>query len=225
MAVGTPSAFFRSLMIFGAAALCATALNAALAVASEQRFTYRVHSSTYGDIGFYSTVWQKVGDITTIITEAHIQVSLLGVVLYRQDISRVERRIANNLVYFHGITTENGTSIELDGRAEGDYFRLTSPSGSVTVPGTIRTSDPWSAGAPGGDTMFMADTGVVTQVRTTGGELTSITIDGIAMRVRRYQIDTLDGKERYQVWMNDLQTPVMFDIVDSDGTVTFTLVR
>ena len=65
------------------------------AAASEQRLTYTVQMSPYGTIGTYQSVKQTNGNETTITTEAHIKVSLAGVVLYRLEISRVERQIAD----------------------------------------------------------------------------------------------------------------------------------
>ena len=88
----------------------------------------------------------------------------------------------------------------------------------------IRSASPWSAGAPGDDVVFMPDTGHVVKVRTSG-EDTAIAVGGTSRRVRRYQIDTVDGKERYDVWMDENRTPLMFRIQDREGTVTFTLVR
>jgi hypothetical protein len=84
--------------------------------------------------------------------------------------------------------------------------------------------NPWSAMLDG-DTVLLPDTGVVTKVHTSGGEETSIMVDGAAMKVRRYQIDTIDGRERYEVWMDDQTIPVKFSIQDRESTVIFTLVR
>jgi hypothetical protein len=184
-----------------------------------------VQMSPYGTIGNYQSVKHQNGDETTITTEAHIKVSLAGIVLYRLETSRVERQVADRLVYFHGVTIENGKSVEVAGKAVGERFIITSPSGTVTAPGTIRISDPWSAGAPGVDTVLMPDTGVVTRVHTSGGEQTSMTIGGASVPVRRYQINSADGGEQYEVWMDDQRTPVMFNIADRDGTTTFTLIR
>ena len=211
--------------IIGVAAAASAGFADGAAAASEQRLTYTVQMAPYGTIGTYQSAKQKNGGETTITTEAHIKVSLAGVVLYRLEISRVERQIADRLVYFHGVTIENGKSVEVDGKAAGERFIITSPNGTVTAPGTIRTTDPWSAGAPGGDVVFMPDTGAVTRVHTSGGEQTSITIGGASVRVRRYQINSADGRERYEVWMDDRRTPIMFNIVDRDGTTTFTLLR
>ena len=211
--------------MIGAALAAGAGFADGAAAGSEQRLTYEVQMSPYGTIGTYQSAKQKNGDETTITTEAHIKVSLAGIVLYRLEMSRVERQIADRLVYFHGVTIENGKSVEVDGKAVGEHFIITSPNGTATAPGTIRISDPWSAGAPGVDMVFMPDTGAVTRVHTSGGEQTSMTIGGASVRVRRYQISTADGREQYEVWMDDRRTPVMFNIVDRDGTTTFTLVR
>ena len=49
-------------------------------------------------------------------------------------------------------------------------------------------------------------------------------IGGASVRVCRYQINSADGRERYEVWMDKQRTPVMFNIIDRDDTTTFTLV-
>ena len=214
-----------STALLGAVTICMLLAAGSSAAAFQQRYTYRVQDSFYGEIGTYSNTIEKSRDATTMTTEAHIKVSVLNFTLYSQDVSRVERQVGDRLVYFHGVTTENGTPIEVDGRAEGEHFIVTSPSGMVTAPGTILTASPWSVSALRGDTVLMPDTGLVTKIHTSGGEESSITVDGASTRVRRYQIDTVDGRERYEVWMDPEETPVMFRIQDHEGTVTFTLVK
>ena len=213
------------LRIMCAAVSGCVAIAGSAALASEERLTYTVQMSPYGTIGTYQSAKQKNDNETTITTEAHIKVSIAGIVLHRLDISRVERQIADRLVYFHGVTIENGTPVEIEGKAVGADFLITSPSGTVTGPGTIRMLDPRSAGAPGTDVVLMPDTGEVTRVRTSGGEQTLVTIGGASLQVRRYQINLADGREQYEVWMDDRRTPLMFNIADRDGTTTFTLVR
>ena len=111
--MGAISGTLRSRIICAAIAAC-VGITAGAAAASEQRLTYTVQTSPYGTIGTYQSANQKNGDEITIITEAHIKVSLAGVVLYRLEVSRVERQIADRLVYFHGVTIENGKSVEVD---------------------------------------------------------------------------------------------------------------
>jgi hypothetical protein len=214
-----------STALLGAVMICMLLAAGSSTAAVQQRYTYRVQDSFYGEIGTYSNTVEKSRDTTTITTEAHIEVSVLGMTLYRQDVSRIERQVGDRLVYFHGVTTENGEPTEVDGRAEGEHFIVTSPSGKVTAPGTILTVSPWSVGTLRSDTVLMPDTGLVAKIRTSGGDESSITVDGASTQVRRYQIDTVDGRERYEVWMDDHKTPVMFRIQDHEGTVTFTLVK
>src|SRR6266567_5593475 len=112
--------------------------------ASPERLVYRVQHSRYGNIGTYSNAIEKSGSATTVTTEAHILVSILGVVLYRQDIARQERWSADRLVSFHGVTTVNGKSIELTGSADGDRFVMMSPNGPIVAPASVRIANPWS---------------------------------------------------------------------------------
>src|SRR5258708_17897032 len=113
--------------------------------ASLERMVYRVQHSRYGNIGTYSNAVEKAGNVTTVTTEAHIVVSVLGVVLYRQDIARQERWNADRLVAFHGVTTVNGKSYELTGNADGDRFVLMSPDGPIVAPASVKLANPWSA--------------------------------------------------------------------------------
>lgn len=211
----------------GAVAICMIIMAGATEAASQQRYTYQVHDSIFGTIGYYSNTLEKNGDETTVTTEAHIKASVLGITLYRQEASRTERLVGDRLVYFHGVTTENGHPFEVNGRAEADHFIVTSPSGRFTAPSTIRSVNPWSwvTGPAVGDVVLMPDTGLVEKVHVSGGEETSIEVDGASMRVRRSQIETENGTERYDIWTDDYGKPVKFDIQDSQSTVTFMLVK
>jgi len=206
-------------------AFCAIGAAVSPATGSEQRCSYQIHDSLYGSIGVYNNVIEKNGDATTVITEAHIRISLLGVVLYKQDVSRIERLVGGRLISFHGVTTENGKPTEVNGWAEADHFIVTSPSGKVTAPATIRSANPWFAAAEGGDTILMPDTGLISKMHASGGEETAITIDGATKQVRQYHIETAGPAEQYEVWMDKDGTPLMFNIKDRDGTDTFTLIR
>lgn len=209
----------------GAVAICAIGATVSTAAASQQRCNYQIHDSLYGEIGIYSNTIEKSGDATTVTTEAHIRVSLLGAVLYNQDVSRIERWVGGRLVSFHGVTTENGKPTEVNGWAEADHFIVTSPSGKVIAPGTIRSANPWFAAAQGGDVILMPDTGLIAKMHASGGEETAITIDGASRQARQYHIETVGPSEQYEVWMDNDGTPLMFNIKDRDGTDTFTLIR
>ncbi|MGO8920824.1 MAG: DUF6134 family protein [Stellaceae bacterium] len=184
---------------------------------------YRVKHATYGDIGTYSNTVEQTGDTTTVQTEAHFKVSLLGIVLHREDAQRTERWREGRLVYFHGVTTKNGQKLELQGEARGDNFVIDSPRGTVTAPADVHPANPWSANFLGSDTMMRVDTGMVEPVRVSGGKAANVTIDGATLRTLEYEID---GKSHYKIWLSDAEkVPVMFSVDDDSGLVTFTLAR
>src|SRR5260221_7148505 len=87
-----------------------------VASASPERMVYRVQHSRYGNIGTYSNAVEEAGNVTTVTTEAHIAVSILGFVLYRQDIGRQERWNADRPVSFHRGPTVTRRAYELQGR-------------------------------------------------------------------------------------------------------------
>lgn len=213
---------FRLLAIAGLLAGFSADSGAAIPAAPHV-LRYHVKHSTYGDIGSYSNTIEPDGDNTTVLTEAHFKVSLLGVALYREDAERTERWSGARLVYFHGITTKDGKSVELSGEESGDGFVITSPRGTVTAPGDVHPANPWSANFLDSGTLMRVDVGALEPVRVSGGEAASLTIDGAALPVRKYEID---GKSHYKIWLSEAdQVPVMFSVDDDGAEVTFTLTR
>ncbi|HEV2546204.1 MAG TPA: DUF6134 family protein [Stellaceae bacterium] len=212
----------RSLLVLTGLLAALPADNVA-AVPAAQVLRYHVKHAIYGDIGTYINTVERTGDTTTVLTEAHFKVSLLGIVVHREDAQRQERWRSGRLVFFHGITTKNGQPLEVRGEARGDSFIIASPRGTVIAPADIHPANPWSANFLGSDTMMRVDTGAIEPVRIGGGAETSINIDGAAMRTRQYEID---GKTRYRIWLSEAeQVPVMFSVDDDSGKVTFTLAR
>jgi Family of unknown function (DUF6134) len=184
---------------------------------------YSVKHAVYGDIGTYTNVVERSGGDTTVLTEAHFKVSLLGIVLHREDAQRQERWRGGRLIFFHGVTIKNGQRLEVRGEAEGDGFVIDSPRGTVTAPADIRPANPWSASFLGSDTMMRVDTGAVEPVRISGGGETTVAVDGARLAAREYEIS---GRTRYQVWLSEpQQVPVKFTVDDDSGVVTFTLAR
>jgi hypothetical protein len=113
-----------------------------------------------------------------VLAEAHFKVSLLGIVLHREDARRTKRWRGDRLVFVHGVTTKNGQPVELRGEARGDSFVITSQRGAVAAPADVHLTNPWSANFLGSDTMMRVDTGAIEPVRVSDGEAASITIDG-----------------------------------------------
>jgi uncharacterized protein DUF6134 len=193
------------------------------ASAPTQVLRYHVRHAIYGDIGSYSNTVERTGDTISVESEAHFKVTLLGIVVHREDAKRTERWRGGRLVYFHGVTTKNGDAMELQGEAQGDGFVIASPRGIITAPADVHPANIWSANFLDSRTLMRVDSGAIEPVRVGGGSPAEITIDGTKLRTRLY---TVDGATHYKVWLSEgEQVPVMFNVDDDSGTVTFTLAR
>lgn len=185
-------------------------------------FIYRVSHSTFGDIGTYSNTIQPGRDGTTVQTQAHFEVSMLGVRMYREDAERTERWQGNRLVSFHGVTDKGNGPAEVTGEARGNGFVITSSQGTVTAPASVHPANPWSNNFLSSNTMMRPDSGKLEQVQIGGGQETAVKIDGATIPAVKYEVD---GSTRYTVWLDGRGVPVMFVIDDNTGKVTFTLAK
>jgi hypothetical protein len=193
---------------------------AAATSVSNHLLRYRATHSLYGEIGSYANRIDERGETVVVQTEIHLRVSVLGIVLHREDAERTERWIGDRLVAFHGITTVNGTAAEIQGDARGDGFEVTSPQGTVIAPARVRPSNPWSSLVLGSDTMMRTDTGVIEHVGIGPPKTVVLTIDGKPINAREYEIR---ADPAYKIWLDAHDVPVMFTVDDESGLVTFTL--
>ena len=191
--------------------------------AATRRLDYRVSHSTYGDIGTYSNVIETEGATTTVTSALDVKVTILGLVAYRRESRRVEQWNGDRLISFHGVSNMNGKKIVVSGAAVGDGFVVTLPSGKVTAPASIRVANPWTGNTLNGDTILLPDEGVVQRARLIDGGEASVTIGDREVRARQYDIALIGAKKHYLVWFDAADTPVKFNIFDSDGICTFTL--
>jgi hypothetical protein len=187
---------------------------------STEQLRYTVHHSMFGDIGNYTNDVERTGDATIVRTTAHFMVSMLGVVMRREDDQRVERWLDGRLMSFAGVTRKNAETTELSGRAEGNDFVISSPLGTVIAPANVQPANPWSARCLRSTTMMRVDNGAIENVQVTGGAIDNLVLDGQTIPTRLYDID---GTTRYRLWFDQRNIPVMFVVDDSTGKITFTL--
>jgi hypothetical protein len=204
--------------------ICAGALAwAPPASAALQKLVYQVRHPVYGRIGTYTNLVDTNGKQTTVTTEGRIRVSFLGIVLYRQDFDRTERWVGERLISFQGMTTTNGRFVEVKGEAEGDGFAVQSPNGSFTAPASVKLANPWSDTVLKGEAMLTPDRGQLEDVQIRPAEMSKLAINGAMLRAQRFEIARTTGEKRYEVWIDDEGTPVMFSVNTRRGMVTFTL--
>ena len=199
------------------------ALDAGFAVAeTPAQFIYRVSHSTFGDIGTYTNTVEPNRDGTTIQTNAHFEVNMLGVRMYREDAQRTERWQGNRLISFQGVTDKGSGPVEVKGEARGNGFVITSPLGTISAPASVHPANPWSNNFLTSNTMMRPDSGKVEQVRVGSGQETTVKIDGAAIPTVKFDID---GSTKYTVWLDGRGVPVKFVADDDSGKVTFTLAK
>lgn len=212
--------FTRGLRLSGLAALAALAFAALPAAASVTVYDYHIEHPRYGNIGTYTNVVDEAGAKARIDTTLHVAVRILGIVMFREDASRVEHWDGNRLVAFSGLTDTNGTKIALQGMAKGDDFVLTTPNGTITVPGRVHPSNPWRWQVLDTDLMMSTKTGRIDKVQVTGGAPRSVTFDGKDLRLRQYEVD---GTKRQFVWLDDHGIPFAFRTEEQGAPVDFIL--
>lgn len=210
------------LIVVAMLALSASSAAMAASASDHEQLIYNVQHSKYGKIGVYTNTIEHQGDITNITTTAKLAVSVLGVNMYRQDVSRHETWRGNRVVDFHGVTTENGKRIELIGKAEGDHFAIKTPDGTTTAPADVRLANPWSRQAVDGDMMLTTDRGRLETVTIASRVQATLKIGHRQVRTEHIQVLRGSGAGRYDVWLDEKGLPVQFSVVSGD-TITFTL--
>lgn len=183
---------------------------------------YKVVHATYGDIGTYANQVITSGDTTTVRTTVHLAVRVLGIVMHRENDQRTEQWKNHRLIAYHSVTDKNGTTIVVDGRAQGDNFVITSPRGTFTAPASVQPANPWSLACLRSTTMMRVDTGRIEPARVVGGQATMVNVDGASVPAHEYQIDS---GQKYRIWFNQQGVPVKFTVDDSSGKITFSLIR
>ena len=192
----------------------------AVADAAPEVLQYHVHHATYGEIGSYTNLIDRRGEMTSVHSELHVAVKLLGIVVWRQEAVRTEEWQRNRLVSFDGVTVTNGKRLELHGEARGDHFVISAPRGTIEAPATVHPSNPWSAMVLEPGAMMSTSTGEVSTVGVIGGEVQTVELDGTKRRLR--QFDIIGSKHRV-VWLDAKRVPVAFRTEERGAAVDFIL--
>jgi hypothetical protein len=138
-------------------------------------------------------------------------------------VSRVEIWSGDRLMGFHSVTSVNGKPIELNGMAEGNEFVLMTPEGTVTAPADVRLANPWSLSAVEGEMMLTPDRGRLEMIMLTGMDETMLRIGSKMVHAKHFAVIRGAGPRKYEIWLDDQDTPVQFSVVAPNDTITFTL--
>jgi len=185
-----------------------------------QLLRYNVDHAVYGRIGIYENRIDRRADETVVQNEIHLLITVLGIVIHREDAERSERWNGQRLIDFHSVTTVNGDSVEVSGHAKEPGFEVTSPRGTTMAPADILPSNPWSAGFLSSKTMLQSDTGEIESIQVSSPESSSVKVDDRTIAATLYKIS---AHPAYQIWLGPGDIPVRFTVADDSGLVTFTL--
>jgi len=184
------------------------------AAGTRQTYTYRVEHPRYGDIGTYVDTVEQNGDSRRIDTRLRVAVKVLGIVMFREEADRTELWRGNRLVGFDGVTVTNGERVEVHGKAQGNGFVITTPTGTTVAPANVYPSEPWAAGMANPVVMMSTKSGKLFPVKASGADQAVVSLYGAQVPVRHYQFQT---DKHQDVWMNSRGIPVRFR-TEEDGT-------
>lgn len=134
-------------------------------------------------IGHHRVAFRQEGQTTFMAVEAKVEVTLLGLTIYRFLHRGRETWRAGKLIEFQTFTDDDGDALTVEVRRNGsDDFEVRSADKALVVPGQTIPSSLWHLG--------ILRTRVQDQLlRTVTGQLLSMTVTDLGRR----QIETADG--------------------------------
>lgn len=183
--------------------------------------TYNVEHPKYGNIGTYTNTVSQIGNTAEVRTDLHIAVKMIGIPLFHQDATRDEQWQNQRLIAFRSQTDDNGTNINVTGKADGSNFLInSSTNGNLTAPAQVHPSNPWAPFVLKTDTMMSTKTGKVTPVIVKDTGQVTMTFDGRPMLVHQWFVD--DDKHQV-VWIDARGLVVAFQTEEQGAAINFVL--
>jgi hypothetical protein len=193
---------------------------AAPALAGQQVYTYTIIHPIYGEIGTFTDTIDRSREATRIDSRLRVAVTLLGIVVYRQESDITEIMRGNRLVSLQSVTEKDGLHVEVHGEAQGDQFLVDATAGSFAGPATIAPSDPWVLKRIGDGTVVFTDTGRIINVHISGGDYDTISVNDVTVSARHFVVM---GDKRQDVWLDNQAMPIMFRVVEKGTPIDFVL--
>jgi hypothetical protein len=190
------------------------------ALAGPQVYTYSIVHPFYGEIGTLTDTIDRSPEVTRSDWRLRVAVTLLGIVVYRQESDTTEIMRDNRLVSLQSVTEKDGQHLEVHGGAQGDQFMVNAMAGSFAAPATIAPSDPWVLKRIGDETVIYMDTGRIISVHISGGDYDTISANGASVSARHFIVM---GDKRQDVWLDNQTIPVMFRTVENGTPIDFVL--
>jgi hypothetical protein len=188
--------------------------------AAQQVFDYRIVHPTWGDIGTYRNVVTQDGDRTTVQTQLHVLVKIIGITAFQQDGVRTEQWSKDRLVGIEATTNTNGETLQFHGAAQGDGFLVTTATGSSIAPANVHPSNPWSRMSLNSDMMMNTKTGYFYPVNVSNSGKQAVALGGSVRQLQQFDVV---GPKHDIVWLDDSGTVAGFRIEQNGALIDFVL--
>ncbi len=209
----------RGMAIAIVMALCSLS-SAKPALAAQQVYVYSIMHPFYGKIGTFTDTIERTGEVTRIDSRLRVAVSLLGIVVYRQESDITEIMRGARLVSLQSVTEKDGVRVEVHGTAQGSQFLVNATAGAFAGPATIAPSDPWVLKGIGEGTVVFTDTGRIVAVNISGGDYEMVSVNGVSVSARHFIVM---GDKRQDVWLDGQKMPIRFRVTEQGSPIDFVL--
>lgn len=189
-------------------------------LAAPKVYVFSVMHPTYGRIGTLTDTVDHSADGVRIDSQLRIAVKLVGIVVYRQDADITAIMQGDRLVSLESVTDKDGQHLEVHGKAEFGGFAVNATGGSFTGPATTAPSSPWLLKQTGRGTLVYPSTGRIRDAQVSGGEVQTVSLDGVAVSLRHFVVS---GLNREDVWLDSAGIPVMFRSFEDGTPIDFVL--
>jgi len=169
----------------------------ATASASTEEWRFRVFLDD-AEIGYHRFSLLGDGPERQLESEARYNVKFLYVTVYRYAHDSRERWQGNCLKQVEANTQDNGKTLAVRGKQDGDRFVVTGSRGQANLPACVMTFAYWNPDLLGQSRLLNVQTGeyMDVQVRVLGEE--TVTVRGTEQRALRYALETRDF--RIDLW-------------------------
>ncbi len=201
-------------------AAVAFAIAPARAEAPPGTYQYAVHHPTYGDIGTFTNTVRHKGDEVIVNTRVRIAVTILFIVVHREEADRREVWRNGQLVSYDSLTKKNGKRLAVKGRASGSKFIIEGLDGRIEAPAAVHPSNPWSITITEKTLLLATASGKLLKGKVTPAGEETIELPDRKVKARRFKVT---GDLDLDLWYDENDVVVRFTYADDGENVIFTL--
>ncbi len=152
------------------------------------------------EIGTHSIRFQNMGDDFIVRLSSTIEVTILGVAVYRRVEEHVEEWQDGRLVSFTGFTDDDGRRYDVQVKVEGTGLKVSGSAGTTfSAPGLLPATY-WNIDTVGSTQLIDAKTGRIVNVTVAEGEPLRVQAGEREIDVIRYR---MTGDEPRDLWYDE----------------------